>query len=38
VGSKAHALIIKGDKAQQAAGTPEEKEKIREECSRPNVV
>ena len=25
VGSKAHALIIKGDKAQQAAGTPEEK-------------
>ena len=33
VGSKAHALIIKGDKAQQAAGTPEEKEKIREEIN-----
>ena len=33
VGSKAHALIIKGVKAQQAAGTPEEKEKIREEIN-----
>ena len=33
VGSKAHALIIKGDKAQQAVGTPEEKEKIREEIN-----
>ena len=30
VGSKAHELISKGDKAQKAAASPEEREKIRE--------
>ena len=29
VGSKAHELISKGDKAQKAAASPEEREKIR---------
>ena len=33
VGSKAHELIIKGDKAQKEAASPEEREKIREEIN-----